>query len=330
MVNTVKNDAMNAELIQSMSGILGDMQGSVSSEVSAIRGQSDQVKLLLIDAVGTLHDVFSSIHSVSDKQMKVMTSMMMEVVGADKDENIFQKAEQASAILTTLVDTLLLSSKNNLRALTSMDVVHHRIQKMASMLDEQEALVEELYECAEADTVDVIRLRKLTRSLREKHKEKVAFAREAMVESNKTHRLIDKIASKDMDGVFASKLQVEEILNHFFQINEVVTQSRIEVNLLNAEQRKNLGSAIRALQFEDISTQSLGHTDRHLDRMQGMLDILADGMHGLDKSKTSMEEYVQRISAIHIAMIGYHQALQLEDSNPVSQESMDEGDIDLF
>jgi len=330
MVNTVKNDAMNAELIQSMSGILADMQGSVSSEVSAIRGQSDQVKSLLIDAVGTLHDVFSSIHSVSDQQMKVMTSMMMEVVGADNDENIFQKAEQASGILTTLVDTLLLSSKNNLRALTSMDVVHHRIQKMASMLDEQETLVEQLCECAESDTVDVHALRKLTRSLRKQQKEKVLYAREAMVESHKTHRLIDKIASKDMEGVFASKLQVEEILNHFFQINEVVTQCRIEVNLLNAEQRKNLGSAIRALQFEDISTQSLGHTDRHLERMQGMLDILAEGMNGLDESKTSMKEYVQRISAIHIAMIGYHQALQLEDSNPVSQESMDEGDIDLF
>jgi len=364
MNTTVKIDAMNAELIQSMSNVLGDMQESMSGEAAAIRNQTHQIESLLKDAIASLHEAFEAIHEVSDQQMKAMTSMMMDVVGESDEKNIFQKAENASVILTGLVDALLSSSKNNLSALTTMDSLQKDLFQVGDMEKAKEQLVAELCEfgetekkngetihqliqqlsesgdntdliaqlcvCGEAEKANGEKVYVLSQALLAKQNEQSEYTSKMMAQFKKTHFLIDSVASKDMDEVFSAKEKVEEILKHFFQINEVVTESRVQVNKLNAEMRKNLGSAIRALQFEDISTQSLGHTDRHLGRMQGMLDILSDGMLVLNKDDVDMIDYIHQLSVIHIAMLAYHQTLQLEDSNPVSQESMDEGDVDLF
>jgi len=321
---------IEATLSQSMTSVLRDMQESMSGEVEAIRGQTHQVESLLKDAIASLHEAFGSIHEASDQQVKIMTAMMTEVVGTNDDANIFQKAENASEILTGLVDTLLLSSKNNLRALTAMDGLHSDLQKLADLDQEQEALMIQLCECGKAEQVDVDKMCQVSEQLLEKQYAQSKFTKKTMAKFKKTHQLIDKVASKDMDEVFSSKDKVEEILNHFFQINELVTSTRVQVNQVNADMRKHLGSAIRALQFEDISTQSLGHTDRHLGRMAGMIAILTDGLKSLDQPGITIETYVAGIAVIHSAMSAYHHTLQLEGSNPVSQESMDEGDIDLF
>jgi len=324
------SNSIETTLSQSITSVLRDMQESMTGEVDAIRSQTAQVESLLKDAIASLHESFGAIHTASDQQMKTMTAMMMEVVGANDDKNIFQKAENASDILTGLIETLLLSSKNNLRAVTAMDKVSKQLQSMISMGQDKDALISQLCACSEAEQVDVALLRSLSGQIRDKQNEQTEFAAKIMVGFKKTHQLVDSIASKDMDEVFAAKEKVESILNHFFQINTIVTDSRVKVNQVNADMRQHLGSAIRALQFEDISTQSLGHTDRHLGRMSGMIAILTEGLEGLEQSDITDAAYVERIAEIHSAMSAYHQTLQLEDSNPVSQESMDEGDIDLF
>lgn len=323
-------DNIESTLSQSMTAVLRDMQESMSGEIDAIRGQTHQVELLLKDAIAALHEAFESIHHSSDQQMKVMTSLMMDVTGASDDENIFQRAEDASDILSGLVNSLMLNSKYNLQALTTMDAVQKRFQVVLSLEKEQEDLITQLCDCSDAEQLDADRIRQLTRQLRDKQTAENEYVSKTMVQFKKTHQLIGQVASRDMEEVIVAKEKVENILQHFFQINDVVTQSRVRVNHVNAEMRQHLGSAIRALQFEDISTQSLGHTDRHLGRMAGMIGILTDGLQELDQSDITDDIYLARISAIHIAMADYHQTLQLEDSNPVSQESMDEGDIDLF
>jgi len=364
-MNTIgNNDVMNAELSQSVSSVLGNMHECMVGEVAAIGNQTAQVEALLKDAIASLHEAFESIHEVSDQQLQAMTSMMKDVVGDSDEKNIFQKAENASTILTGLVDALLASSKNNLNALTTMDLLQKDLLAVSMMETENEQLIAELCvcgetekkngatifqltqqlsqdgdnsdliaqicACGEAEKVNGEKVYALTQKLLGKQHELANYTAKMMAQFKKTHQLIDSVASKDMDEVFAAKEKVEEILQHFFQINEMVTESRVEVNKLNADMRKHLGSAIRALQFEDISTQSLGHTDRHLDRMQGMLNILSEGLPALNKDRLDMKDYIQQLSAIHVAMLAYHQNLQLEDSNPVSQESMDEGDVDLF
>ncbi|MDQ6976530.1 MAG: hypothetical protein Q9M75_00290, partial [Ghiorsea sp.] len=254
-------------------------------------------------------------------------ALMSDVTGTSDEVNIFQKAESASETLTYMIDALLLSGKNNLHALTVMDTMQQRMQVMMAMEKKQSALIDQLCAC---DTQQTPEMRQLIADIRDEQEKHVNYTSETQLKFQETHSLIDVIASKDMDDVFSAKAKVEEILNHIFQINDTISASRTQVNEVNANMRKYLGAAIRALQFEDISTQSIGYMKLHLGRMNGMLAILNQGLQGLKSEGVNEEDYVQRVTAIHASMIAYHQTLKLESSNPVSQESMDEGDIDLF
>lgn len=319
------------KLSQSMSAVFYDVEESVRSEVASIRGQTDQIKSLLEDAITSLHDAFGSIHESTNEQMKTMTALMMQVVGADDEQNIFQQAENASVILTDLVETLLLSSKNNLRALTTMDAVRNRLDKLINMERKQSELINQLLASIDGDYVPADTVRRLAGELRDLQLLQAKYGKETMTMFKNTHRLIDEIASKDMDEVFASKARVEKIVQHFFDINSFVSERRSSVSQINADIRQHLGTAIRALQFEDISRQSLGYTDRHLDRMEGMLTILTDGLRKIEVNENlTLDEYTRQVEIIHGSMLDYHRALQLEENNPISQETMDEGDVDLF
>ncbi|TLS66289.1 hypothetical protein FE236_00235 [Mariprofundus erugo] len=319
------------KLSKSMSAVFYDVEESVRSEVASIRGQTDQIKSLLEDAITSLHDAFGSIHESTNEQMKTMTALMMQVVGADDEQNIFQQAESASLILTDLVETLLLSSKNNLRALTTMDTVRNRLDKLINMERKQSDLIQQLLGSIEGDSVPADTVRRVGEELRDLQLLQAKYGNETMAMFKNTHRLIDEIASKDMDEVFASKAKVEKIVQHFFDINSFVSERRSSVSQINGDIRQHLGTAIRALQFEDISRQSLGYTDRHLDRMEGMLTILTDGLRNIEANENlTLEEYTHQVEMIHGTMLDYHRALQLEENNPISQENMDEGDVDLF
>jgi len=100
---------------------------------------------------------------------------------------------------------------------------------------------------------------------------------------------------------------------------------------LRADMRKDLGAAVRALQFEDIVSQSLNHTELHMDRMEGFARILATNAPAMDEARTdNVGEYTDSLKLLQDEVATYRKDLRLEEINPVSQQNMDEGDVDLF
>lgn len=321
---------LELKLSQSMSSVFYDMQESVFGEVASIRNQTSQIKVLLEDAIASLHAAFESIHTSTGEQMTTMSALMMQGGESEGNKTIFQKVDSTNVILTELFESLLLNSKNNLQALKGMDNVRNRLKRLPAMAKEGENILAQLYACGEADAVSGQTVRKLVEQLQKQQEKQAVYINETIKLFKQTHKLINKSASRDMDEVYASKAEVENILQFFFHMYTSLADSRTKVNQVNADIRQHLGTAIRALQFEDISRQSLGYTDLHLDRMEGVLSILTDGLKTLEQSDLDIEAYTERVAAIHVMMMDYYHGLQLEEKNPISQENMDEGDIDLF
>jgi len=77
---------------------------------------------------------------------------------------------------------------------------------------------------------------------------------------------------------------------------------------------------MRAMQFEDMSTQTIQHTlseQSHLLLLVEALQAGADDPH-------------QFHEALHRSIDNFKRAREERKSNPVSSSSMDSGDIDLF
>ncbi|MDX8396015.1 MAG: hypothetical protein R8K22_06350 [Mariprofundaceae bacterium] len=322
-------------LHETISTIFSDIQNGTEEEITSIRSQISQIESLVIDAIGSLHESFEAVSGDTQEQMTLMSALMADIIDYGPDAkmelNIFQKAEESSEVLKDLIETLMTSSKNNLRALTKMDAMREQMNQMMVSAAKSEDAINAIAILAEEDSIDVEKLKTLTKKASDAQNLHVKQANKATALYKEMHDLVDDIASADMDEVYASKGKVEEILNHLYQINDLISNCRTEVTMVNGRIRQSLGVAIRSLQFEDIVSQSLGHTTLHLDRMEGFVLHLSQGLAAIEVVEgMSLDDYEAQVAAIHAEMLSYRDKLRLEDKNPVSQESMDEGDIDLF
>ncbi len=89
---------------------------------------------------------------------------------------------------------------------------------------------------------------------------------------------------------------------------------------LSIDLSQALNDAMRAMQFEDMSSQTIQHTMEE----QGHLLLLVEAL------KTGADDPREFHQALHLRMQEFVEARSQRKSNPVSSNSMSSGDIDLF
>jgi len=315
--------------------LLDDVSHGMESEIILIKEQIYQIKSLLSDAIGSLHDSFASINNHSSQQMKLFSSMMSEIVdvseASGKAHNIFQHVAVAEAVLTQLLDMLMKDSGKSLKVVSGMTETVQQMHQAVSSEKKVSELLAEINRAVNSDNPDMDKIRQLSAAAQKQQVDLLKRQKEVGNTCFKAQVLASKLASRDMKKVYAAKANVEEILAHLNRTNALISECRTQSNNINAELNQQLGSAIRALQFEDIVAQSLGHTDLHLERMDGFVTRVATGIAELhSKGDTTLDEYVAELGRLHEEIMEYRNSLKLEAVNPVSQENMDEGDVELF
>ncbi|MDX8398492.1 MAG: hypothetical protein R8K49_09280 [Mariprofundaceae bacterium] len=313
--------------------VFDDVAAGVAEEITAIKTQVSQIESLLKDAIGSLHDSFDGISTESSGQMNILTSLMQQTVGQHDDTpNIFQRTVRAGDILKHLIEMLIDNSRGSFKALEAMGSLQAHMIKAEKEQASSKSFLDDMSALLKVDgEVDKVAMQKLLDDSMTRHDRKSALLEQVHAELTKSHKLIQKIASRDMDDVYSSKAEVEELMQHLYEINTFISGSRVEVTESNGRMRHHLGVAIRGLQFEDITTQSLGHTRLHLERMEGFVLRMTQGLSDINPSEEDgVSGYADKILAIHAEMLNYKQSLALDEKNPVSQQNLDEGDIDLF
>jgi len=131
---------------------------------------------------------------------------------------------------------------------------------------------------------------------------------------------VGNVASQDMTYVLEAKREVEGAIKEMLDksaADQVVVR---EMEVFSKELVTALNVATRALQFEDLSTQSIRHHMTVLKTLESFADALKFS------STSSQETY----RALKKAMDNYEQSLSTKRSNPVGASSVASGEIELF
>lgn len=102
-------------------------------------------------------------------------------------------------------------------------------------------------------------------------------------------------------------------------------------NLLSTtnEISSHVGNAVRALQFEDILQQLIGHSRLRASEIEKMFVTMHQQVEGLYESEDQDNtEIMSVLKKCQEDIEAVRDALNL--SNPVKQESLDKGDVELF
>jgi len=309
-----------------------DVANGVEEELTGIRSQISQIESLLKDAIASLYEGFEGISDESKVQMRVMSNLMIQVVSSHDDTpNIFQRTESASNLLKRLVDISIDGSRGSLKLLKSMEGLNQRMRKTVKSEQGMRCLVQEMQDLVGEEVPNLTAIKALSQKMGQHQNlslQEVQRVKQSILDS---YVLVKELASRDMDDVYQAKQEVEDLLAHFFAITDYLSGCRNDISECNGRMRHHLGVAIRALQFEDITTQSLGHTRLHLDRMEGFVLRMAQALSNISPVEADgVDGYARKIKAIHLDMLQYREELALDKKNPVSQQNLDEGDVDLF
>jgi len=322
-------------LQQSLTAILLDVESGVEDEMSAIRTQVNQIQNLLKDAIASLYESFESLDEHTKEQMQSMSNLMFDIVGQSEEvldgRNIFECTDEASVSLTEMVARLIDNSEMVLQAANMMDGIKPHMKKLKKASKSSASLLAEMQQLTRIEGEDSAQLLKLIDKLAVQQQEEsneLLSVNEQFISASKK---VSQSAGSDINDVYAVKEYVEKLLEHLYSINNIISGCRAKVTDVNGVIRQDLGKAIRSLQFEDIVSQSLGHTELHLNRMNTFVQMIAQGVSDLQQQHgDDVEAYQQKLVHLQAEVGNYRQEVRLEESNPVSQQSMDEGDVDLF
>jgi len=328
-------DAMFIDLQTGVTSIMHSVESGMDDELGSIRSQVTQIQSLLNDAIASLYSSFEQLDTHTSEQMKLMEKLIFDATGESKDvldgKNIFQRTNDASSVLKDLVAREIESSEQVLAAFMKMEKLKHQIQSVNDEISHSGEVIHAMAALKHIEGDDSAALQALIKK-EQAHQQKLSAAIKVIKNQfTEVHRHIDITANRDIQDVYAARESVEQLLQHIYGVDDMISGCRSKVTAVNGLIRKDLGCLIRSLQFEDIVGQSLGHTTLHLDRMDGFIKRMCQGVVALqEQDEGDIPNYTAQLKQLQANVVAYRDELRLEELNPVSQQNMDEGDVDLF
>ena len=150
----------------------------------------------------------------------------------------------------------------------------------------------------------------------------VGRVNEALVAAEES---INKLAAKDMTFVMDSKKHVESMMEDLAALNRTIAKNGDELNQISAKVEQNVAMAVSTLQFQDMSSQLIGHAQMRLSALQEVVNELAKGAGQMGRS-----EYLEQLARCKGSLHQHVVSLDEKKSNPVAQDNFNTGDIELF
>jgi methyl-accepting chemotaxis protein len=328
------------ELPEEYGQTLDELGQTLNSEVSLVRQESDRVRGLVGDAVELMRESFLQLNELSDRQQQITHQVLSQANRQNADGYSMEDfVNESNSSLDGFVSVIVGVSRS------SLDIVH-RIDDMMDKLEQIFALIENVegiasqtnllalnasIEAARAGEVgrgfavvadEVRTLSKNSSSLNHEIRDTIQGAKQTI---NELRSSVGEMASTDLSDNIEVKERVAEIMSTMAGMNDTLNSKISEMSDIGDAVSNAVQGAVRSLQFEDISSQTLDAMAGNLDALEEMAQMVA---------KLRRED--ARISSDTLSEIRARcQALREESETryarpTVSQQSMSEGEVELF
>ena len=308
-----------------------------AAHFSASNDDLSQIQSLLGDAIGKLLSSFEGMNQLIQAQRDAAAS-----VADEGGASIQSSLNETSETLKTLVGSIVNNSKIGMELVEKMESVSQQVQSILQVLGEIDSISKQTnllslnaaIEAARAGeagrgfAVVADEVRKL--SARAEHfsmqiRGNVKQVHAAIVDAEQS---INKMASLDMDFALGSKSRLDAIMQRVQQSNQNMAQVIVTQTEISGQVNEVVGNAVTSLQFQDLVNQLLQHSKLRLDSMQEAWCIIGDLAKAEQSGESASSEEADRIRQKVVEI--FKKASQVSQRNPVRQEHVQSGSIDLF
>ena len=342
-----RDQVAGGELIGRFSDLLDEWGKQCNKQFADIRGDVERIQGLLADAFGKLTASFDGMTRVTTAQRDTT----IEVTGASGDADSIQQFDEfvanTSQVMAQVVDNVVMNSKLGMELVEMTDDIAKHTRNVQGILSEIGSIAKQTNLLALNAAIEAARAGEAGRGFAvvadevrdlsgrtTQFSQQIGAVMQTMQQAvHQTEQAIQRMASQDMNFALESKLHVEEIIRTMEAQNQVRNAAIRRLSEQAGDMAELVNQAVTALQFQDLGSQVMQHILRRLAALNdvvGQLDTLSRGLR--DRAGQLNREAVVSLLSEETAKISssFQEMETLSSSNPVGQQQMSHGDVELF
>ena len=337
----IENGQLSQEGNDEVKATFSDVKKILDHEVSIIDKELTRTKNIVHDAVGGISQSFKYMQELACEQQEVINNLIKTSrnLSENNETSIDSFIQDSNETLENFDSVIINTSKQSLETMTYADEMVTQFDKILSLLAEIENLSSQTNLLALNAATETVRageagreiavvaneVRNLSVNSSDLNKDirnEISLAKDSIA---KLKNSLEVISSADTTQILQAKDNVELMMRHVNNVNKNTDESISNLSIISPKISEAVSLGIRSLQFEDFTNQAIVSLQNNLQHLQSVSTVMS-----------SINEESNMVFFEAISQLRAHcQELQvnstgLEKQRTVQQESMDEGDIELF
>lgn len=326
---------------ETLNRVFQELEEMISLQTNIIESEIIKTKNMVKEAVTGISDSFKFLQSLSGDQAGLITSVLEHQHSADTedDKQSLESFVNASGeTLENFVQVIITTSKQSLETMGYTDHMVDQFDGIFNILTQVESLASQTNLLALNAAIEAARagdagrgfavvaneVRALSVNSTELNHDIRLEIDKAKVTISKLRESVEAMASADMTETLEAKQKVSVMMEHVSEVNKQTAEAVDNMSQLSPKISDTVGVGIRSLQFEDLTYQLLDSLNHNIENLHGISQSLKDFYH----SNESVEDKIQHLEDTYRQSI--IKTKEVRENRSVSQETLDEGEVELF
>jgi len=333
-------------LMGEFTDLLNECSKQFSAQYGEIRHEISRVQSLLAEAIANLTESFEGMHS----QTELQRQLSLKVTSGSNDGesmNFDGFVSNTSDVMGRVVESIVGNSKMGMELVEVTDNISHRTQEVLGILSEITAIAKQTNLLALNAAIEAARAGEAGRGfavvadeVRDLSARTSKFSQQinaVMVSMRgsvgQAETAIQRMASQDMTFALESKESIESIVHDMGQQNQERAKAIDSLGAIATVVEGQVGRAITALQFQDMVSQLINHVLLRVEALDGVVSHLSE-LAGTLRVDADIDDAGAAVEALRGETRKVADSLAMMRSqtthNPVGQQAMTQGDVELF
>lgn len=321
--------------------LLSSVEQTLQQENGQLEQERARLESLIQDAVHTLSGSFMNLNDLSTRQMQLVEQVLsrsQETEDGQEHLSVTQFIGKAEQTLDQFVSTIVDVSRNSLEIVHRIDDMMEQLEGIFTLIESVEGIAEQTNLLALNASIEAARageagrgfavvadeVRNLSRSSSELNHQIRDHIQGAKGTIDKLRESVSEMASNDMSGTINTKEQMTSMMESMADVNQQLSGGMGELSDIGQTLAVAIQDAVRSLQFEDLCTQILHSMQNNTTALQELRELTQQLNAAGELDADSMRKFNEACAAL------LQRSRELDARRAVSQQSMDEGDIELF
>ena len=313
------------------------------------RDELVRMKGLLADAIAKLLGSFTSLTDLATRQKELAVTIVQGASGGGAEQvSIDRFIADTTAVLQAFVDSATQNSQHATLVVEKMDKINGAVSAVVKVLEEIEGISRQTNLLALNAAIEAARAGETGRGfavvadeVRALSERTSHFSQQIRSQIGTVHELIretegaiDEMASHDRDSAVRSKEDFDGTMGAIQKVNALTAGRVNDLSAIVNEIEQQVGVAVTSLQFQDMTSQLIGHTQLRIEQGQKLLaglysvgDVLTSVAAMSPDTADPSAEHAARFQRVAELL---EQVRSVTHRNPVQAAQMAHGDIELF